>query len=343
VTNRNKRSIPASGLGWLRVAGMVTCGIAGVFPFTRPLIAQGAQSQPLGLGQIQRLIQLQAPDATIAAEIRRRGLSFTPDRRTVEALRGAGPETLQAIDELRPMLDEAKLAIPQTLTKIYQALDQGNPQAIGPFVSPEITSRTQALDAVCRPFTYKAHYVETIIERPGRKFEARVRVLFKPFDEKAQVFTFHPNRSTFVLIQVGNDPLTLETEAAKEVVRQFVFAVRAGKWDVASRYASPHLPIDKMKAPEWAQYFDKITGAQVDSVQIIADHGILLLVRVDVRSYSAHLPDFLVDPATGLIVRAFFRARENIFTKLPDPTGFTDPDIEASILKRFGLVGPKEP
>ena len=172
MTNGNNRSIPGPRpirLRWLRIAGVVTFGIAGVLPFTKPLNAQGAQSQPLGLSQIQRLIQLQAPDATIAAEIRRRGLNFTPDRKTVEALRGAGPETLQAIDELRPMLDEARLAIPQLLTKIYRSLDQGNPQAIGSFVSPDITTRVQTLDAICRPFAYKAHYVETIIERPGQE------------------------------------------------------------------------------------------------------------------------------------------------------------------------------
>jgi hypothetical protein len=134
----------------------------------------------------------------------------------------------------------------------------------------------------------------------GKKFEARVRVLFKPFEEKAQVFTFHPNRGTFLLIQMGNDPLALETEAAKEAGRQFIFAVRAGKWDVASRYAPPHLPINKMRAPEWEEYFGKITSAQVSSVEIIADHGILLLVGVDVRSYSSHLPDFLVDPLCAL-------------------------------------------
>jgi hypothetical protein len=320
-------------------------GIVGFVESAKPVSAQGAQTQPLSLSQIQKLIQLRAPDAAIAAEIRRRGLGFAPSKETAELLRrgGAGPDTLQAIDELRPMLDEAKQAIPATLTKIYQFLDQGNPQAVRPLVSPQIADRADNLDAICRPFSYRAHYVKAIIERPGQKFEVHVRALFKPFDEKAQVFTFHASQGTFMLVEMSVDPLTLETEAAKETVRQFVFAVRAGQWDAASRYVSPHLPLDKMKVPQWEEYFGKITSAKVSSVGTIADHGIRLLVRVDVRDYSSHLPDFLVDPDTGLVVRAFFRAPENIFTKLPDPAGFTDPNTEADTLKRFGLTATTEP
>jgi TonB family protein len=332
-------------LRWLRLGVMLAVfGVVGVVEFAQLLSAQGAQTQPLSLSQIQKVIQVQSPDAVIAAEIRRRGLNFAPSKETTESLRraGAGPDTLQAIDELRPMLDEAKQAIPGVLTKIYQSLDQGNPQAARPLVSSQIGGSADRLDSICRPFTYRAHYIEAVIERPGQRFETHVRVLFRPFEEKAQVFTFRPSQASFLLERVDADPLKPESDAARETVRQFVFAVGAGKWDVASRYASPRLPIERMKSPLWLEYFAKMTSAQVTGVHIIADRGILLLVEVDVGNHSWNRPDFWVDPATGLLVRAFFLPPGDIGFKLPDPDGFRDPDLEAHTLKRFGLMAAEK-
>lgn len=194
------------------------------------------------------------------------------------------------------------------------------------------------LDAICMPFSYRAYYVSSVIERPGPVFEARVRTLFKPFEANAQVFTFQPYMGSFMLMRVEKDTLSAEIESAKEAVRQFIFAVRAGRWDVAARYALPGLPLEQMKSPQWAEYFSKITSANASHDGTITKGGILLLIRVDVRNYSSYLPDFLVDPENGLIVRAFFRSPENIFSQLPDPAGFTDPDTEANFLKRFGLL-----
>jgi hypothetical protein len=127
-------------------------GIVDFVESAKPVRAQGSQTQPLSLSQIQKLIQVQAPDAAVAAEIRRRGLNFAPSKETSESLRraGGGPDTLQAIDELRPMLDEAKQAIPAVLTKIYKSLDQGNPQAARLLVSPQIGASADRLDSICR-------------------------------------------------------------------------------------------------------------------------------------------------------------------------------------------------
>jgi hypothetical protein len=145
-------------------------------------------------------------------------------------------------------------------------------------------------------------------------------------------------QGAFTLLEVRSDPMTAEKEAATDAVRQVIFATKAGRWDVVAKYASPRLPVEKMKTPEWEAFYSKITSANVSSVELRSDHGILLLVRADVRGYTGTLPDFLVDPTTGLIVRAFFRSPENIFTHVPNPDGFTDPDIEAYTLKRFGLT-----
>lgn len=57
------------------------------------------QSRPLLLDQIQDLIRNSAPDAAIAIEIQRRGISFQLDSRTLDELRklGAGPNTIQSL------------------------------------------------------------------------------------------------------------------------------------------------------------------------------------------------------------------------------------------------------
>jgi TonB family protein len=136
---------------------------------------------------------------------------------------------------------------------------------------------------------------------------------------------------------VDPDQFSTEAEQAKESVRQFIFAVKGGRWEIAAHYASPNLPLDPLKAPKYAAYFDKITTANASFDKTLYEGGIRLLIRVDVRGGLWYLPDFLVDPSTGLIVRAFFRSPENIYSEVPDPAGVTDPDFEAYTLKRFGL------
>jgi TonB family protein len=335
--------------------------------FLWPQNAAGQQSavRRLTLSQVEELVSHHVPDATMQREIQRRGLAFTPTAAVLESLRakGAGLLTLAEISALEPKgagpragripvpgmsapvsepaqltLEVARRALPAILTQIYRSLDAGDPQAARQFLSGDVLNDAQQLDAICMPFSYRAHYVSSVIERPGPVFEARVRTLFKPFEAKAQVFTFQPYMGTFMLLRVEKDPLAAEIDSAQEAVRQFIFAVRAGTWDVAARYASPGLPLEQMKSPDWAEYFSKITSAKVSSDDIRTKGGLLLLIRVDVRGYSSYLPDFLVDPESGLIVRAFFRSPENIFSQLPDPDGFTDPDAEANFLKRFGLT-----
>jgi TonB family protein len=333
----------------------------------RSLAAQPAVPK-LTLAQVEQLVSSHVPDSTMRVQIQSRGLAFTPSAAIVESLRakGAGPLTLAAIEARVPkgaeagrrlspganggasqgnlpgreapqaMLGQARRDIPGILTRIYQSLDEGNPQAARAFLSGDVLSDARQLDGICLPFSYKADYVASIIERPGPVFEARGRTLFKPSSAKAQVFTFQPYMGSFMLLRVENDNFAAEIESAKEAVRQFIFAVRAGRWDVASRYASPGLPLEQMKSPKWEEYFSKITSANASHDGTLTKGGILLLIRVDVRNYSSYLPDFLVDPETGLIVRAFFRSPENLFSQLPDPAGFTDPDLERNEMKRFG-------
>lgn len=351
---------------WARrsVAGLVLVFLVIAMFWSPNAIGQQPSLPKLTLGQIEQLVSHGVPDSTMAAQIQKRGLAFTPTPANLDELRakGAGPLTLAEIDasipngaarkEARPpapttnatvtdqtqlTLDLARRSIPAIVTKIYRSLDDGDPQAARQFLSGDVLNNTQTLDAICMPFSYRGHYISSVIERPGPIYEARVRALFKPSAEKAQVFSFQPSMGSFMLLSVEKDPMTAEIDTAKESVRQFIFAVRAGRWDVAARYASPGLPLEQMKKPEWADYFSKITSANISSNDIRTQGGLLLLIRVDVRSYSSYLPDFLVDPESGQIVRAFFRSPENIYSQLPDPAGFTDPNTETNFLQRFAL------
>lgn len=352
-------------------AGFAVILLATVAIFAHPIaIGQQPPLPKLTLSQIEQLVSHGVPDSTMAAQIQKRGLAFTPTPANLEELRakGAGPLTIAAIestmrgganpgrtalqepvaaaapgyDASASMLSEARQTIPLEVATIFHSLDEGNPQGARRFLSSDILNDAHHLDQICIPYTYRAHYVASIVERPGDLFETRVRVLIKPFKEVAQIFWFHASNGVFVATGVDSDQFTTDAEQAKESVRQFIFAVKGGRWEIAARYASPHLPLDPLKSPKYAAYFEKITTANASFDKTLYEGGIRLLIRVDVRGGLWYLPDFLVDPSTGLIVRAFFRSPENIYSEVPDPAGVTDPDFEAYTLKRFGLEADAE-
>ena len=296
-----------SRLRWLGIVGMFALGVASLMLLTKPVSAQGTQGQPLSLAQVQKLIQVQAPDATIAAEIRRRGLSFAPTKETAEALRraGAGTETLQAIDELRPMLDEAKQAIPGILTKIYSSLDQGNPQAIRPFVSPQIAGNASTLDGICRPFTYKAHYIEAIIERPGQRFEVRVHALFQPFDERASVLVFRPFQGNFQLTGTNStmdEWFGPSKEAAIQVARNFIYAAKAQQAGVLAGLVASGLDVSQYTSNAcWREALQRIVDVTDAHAELAQRKGLKIRVGVNVtvqtRVFTTAQANFWVDRA----------------------------------------------
>jgi TonB family protein len=241
----------------------------------------------------------------------------------------------------KPTLDDAKREIPKVLEQVYSALNDGRPRDVAPFVSQNIANDVHTLDKLCQPFTYRAHYLVSVIERPDATFVAREQILFKPFREKARFLFFQESSGRFFLVAVRDDNFEQELEDAKEAVRQFIFAARAGEWGVVSRYASPHLPIDTLKEPEWTNYLAGMTKAEVDYSEVIADRGIMLRLSVSVRGAGVWAPAFLVEPATGKIVKAFYIVPMGIMTATsgaPSRDGITDPEIENEALKRFGLL-----
>jgi hypothetical protein len=294
MTNDKNHAFPEAGrLRWVRTVGIVAFGIAGLLQLAKTVNAQGVQTQPLSLIQIQKLIRVQAPDSTIAAEIRRRGLGFVASKEISEALRraGAGAETLQAIDELRPMLDEARQAIPPILARIYQSLDQGNPQAIRPFVSPQIAGDAARLDAISRPFAYRAHYIEAVIERPGQRFEVRVHALFKPLVEKAQVLTFHPSRGTFLLMDIadpGDDWFGPAKEAAIQIARNFIYAAKAQRAEVLAGLVVPGLDVSRyLSEPCWRDKFQLVIEVRDVRAQLEDHQGLKIAVHAQVAVKAA--------------------------------------------------------
>jgi TonB family protein len=351
---------------WIAMAGTAVFCIANVLFATKPAAAQGAQGQPLSLAQVEKLIQVQAPDAAIAAEIRRRGLSFAPSKETSAVLRraGAGSETLQAIDELRPMLDEAKQAIPAILTKIYNSLDQGNPQAIRPFVSPQIAGDMAKLDAVCRPFTYRAHYVEAIIERPGQRFEVRVHAFFQPFEERASVLAFRPVQGSFQLTGIDgptDDWFGPGKEAAIRLARNFIYAAKAQQASVLAGLVASRLDVSQYTANTcWREALQLVMEVKDAHAELEERKGLKIRVRayVTVKTSSAldtEQANFWVDRlndqykivvAEPLHNPSFILRPPILFNNAPPvcrgmDEGFFAPlegsDLEDDTLKRFGL------
>lgn len=211
-----------------------------------PLYLCAQAQSPLTLEQVRNLISIGAPDATVAHEIQTRGISFTPDRELLTRFESqhAGAKTLAALRDFLPMLDEAKKQIPQLLQTIYSALDQGNPLSVHNLMSNELANNTAKLDTICKPFTYRSHYVEGVIERPQKRFEVRVHVLFKPLDERVYLLWFGLSGTGFQLQDVGDPPTDWfqpQLTAAEQVVRKFVYAANAGRNDVVQQIVTPGL------------------------------------------------------------------------------------------------------
>ena len=226
-------------------------------------------------------------------------------------------------------LEEARRMIPAALDRIYSALNDGKPQDASAVLPPAILNSEHDLDYLCQPFTHRAHYVVSVVEQPDGTYLASVRTLFKPFKERAFVFHFRKTGDSFVAFRIDDDSFSQEGDAARDTVRQFILAAKAGDWDRATQYTSPHFPVDELKTPAWERYLSRIGGTDPEgSMRVSTEHGIMIEQQFVLRLLED--PGFLVDPATGKIVRAFYKVGTS-FTNAaspPDNAGITDPDIE---------------
>lgn len=293
----------------------------------------------LTLSQVEQLVSHGVPDSTLSSQIQRRGLAFTPNPALVDSLRakGAGPQTLAAIQACFPnggpsetgkhgtparngaesggtdtlqatgesssMLNQAKSLIPAILTRIYQSLDEGNPQGVHQFLADAIANDAQRLDWICHPFTYRAHYIEAIIERPGLMFEVRAHVLVKPLDEKVEVLTFHPNQGRLSLVQISDatdDWIGPEKEAAIQTVRNFIYAAKAQRADVLAALVGSGLDASQYTANAcWRQALVRVTEVGSASAGLESLKGLKIKVSaslsIETRVFTGVEAFFWVD------------------------------------------------
>jgi hypothetical protein len=243
-------------------------------------------------------------------------------------------------------LDAAKAAISGALGQIYAALTRGEPTAAAPYLATRILQDTGMLDRICRPFTYRAHYLEAIAERPdpqGLIFQARVRVLFTPLEEHADTMAFRLIEGRYVLLDVqesGEDWFGPQKAEAADVVRRFLYAAKAGENQIAQQNVSANFPftefVGNAKIQERLIWIKEV---QVSSRSVAQLQGLKFAIVVtfpecfgtiaNKRFYLDRFGDQLK------IVRALDKSNLPTVCEWPEPVG--DPDIEAYTLKRFGI------
>jgi hypothetical protein len=309
--------------------------------------AQISRDKPLSLEQIVALIKANIPDSSIAIEIQRRGLDFVPDRNIIDKLYqlGAGPATLEGIKRLVPLLEEAKKIIPDILNRIYQALNQGDPNSARSFIATQLLSSSQRLDSVCKPFTYRAHYIESIIERPNRRIETRTRVLFQPMEERAETLTFRVEGDNFLLENISNylgDWFNSWTNEAMELARTFFYSLKASRKDVLTKLVSSTEELSLISDPAFQGYLqsvqeiENVPGWSHPTIGIESYKGLKAHVKLPCkgRSVFSDTWEFYVDRIGNeyKIVKWKITARGGLRDKTW--TG-EDPNIEFYTLKRF--------
>jgi hypothetical protein len=253
----------------------------------------------------------------------------------------------------RVTLDQAQHAIPDVLTRIYRALEQGNIDSARPLVSAEVANSAEKLDRLCKPFNYRAHYIEGIVERPSSVFEARIHLLSKPLDESIYVLLFRVRQGGFYLADI-TDPtdnwIEPEKEMAKDLARKFIFAARAGREDVLKDLVSPGLNIKPfLIGPCWKAYFEHINQLEPSFVDVKSRQGLKFLVTMNPDACNAKAY-FLIDQIDGKykIVAADPHGQYYICFGLNDWAGVActselfdykaeDLNLEEYTLRRFGV------
>jgi hypothetical protein len=248
-------------------------------------------------------------------------------------------------------LAAAKDAIPKALDAIYHSLDQGDPAGASAFLPANMLHDDGALDSICRPFTFRAYYVENVIARADDRFLVRIRALFKPPDERLFTMTFHLSGSQCVLESAknnGGEWGPAEREDAGEIVRRFLYALKAGKSDLAAEAVSAHFPFADCTADEDIRrhlgMLDQVRIKEVSREQYV---GLKTVVVVSFPEGGVVWADkrFYLEPIDGnlKIVRAFYSrdvGQPQAFASWRWAHFYEDPDIEAYTMRRFKL-GPQ--
>jgi TonB family protein len=242
-------------------------------------------------------------------------------------------------------LSDARAAIPKALDAIYKSLNDGDPTGAARYLPQKILQSTNALDFICRPFTFRGYYIEAMAARPDERFQARVRVLFKPLDERAHTMMFHVAKGQPVLEdmqETGDDWWNPEKEEAKGVVRRFVYALKAGRNEIAMGMVSPNFPFSKcIEDVDVQKHLARVAEVQTSRVSREQDRGIKIVVGVEFPEFFSYSFEklFSLERIGGemRIVRAFYPLM-GLNDPVRWPQFYEDPEIEQNTLKRFGLA-----
>jgi TonB family protein len=377
---------PASMLGTLRL--LVILAVAAML-VSQSTAGQQPALQKLTLSQIEGLVSHSVPDSTLHTAIMTRGLAFTPTGAILEALRakGAGPLVLSDIGERIPggavpppetiasgggggvsiTLVDARRVIPVELTTIFQALNDGNPQGASRYLAPDVASSSQRLDSICRPFTYRAHSIEAIIERPNGMFEARVRVLYKPFDERGLVLKFRIASGVFQLVESSDwldEWFGPSEETAAQMARKFIYAAKAHESSVLPALVDSGIDVSRYTAdPCWREALARITGVEKVITPLEQFHGLKIhataVVTIDtaIWMYSEVRSDFWIDRVGSEYKIVAMTLMQNPAFIVSDPGHAPEacrgvdknffaqvqaPGLERRTLARFGLASGDE-
>jgi len=249
----------------------------------------------------------------------------------------------------------ARRMIPGMLTRICQALNEGNPSSVQGMIAPNARNNFQMFDTICKPFTYRAHYIERIVERPNNVIQAWVRVLAKPLDERGYALDFKNENGSLVLVDVADPPeewFGPELSEARDLARRFMYASMAGRRDVLESLVPPGVDISHFAdGPCW----QTILGGQVKaySAKMISYKG--LQAEVTIGGAQTQSFSFLVGSVDGQykIVSPYHNVK-NEYVLNYDPKqvcgsstwefmhnlGQTeDPNLATRTLARFNLQG----
>src|ERR1043165_3337047 len=173
---------------------------------------------------------------TRAIEDARKQTALQAKQREVAVSHEAPPVTVKPA-----LLDRAKAIIPEELKEIYAALNAGNPKGATKFLDAKILADYASLDRICKPFTYRAHYIESMFERAGEMCKVRARVLLQPLSEGAHIFVFKRQGDNFDLSDLEDRPtqyadwFKVEKETAVETARKLMYALSGKRQDVLEK------------------------------------------------------------------------------------------------------------
>ena len=250
-------------------------------------------------------------------------------------------------------LTKAKQSIPTILKSIYEALNNGDIGATRLLVSSELINSTEKLEAICKPFNYRAHYIEAMVERPDQVFEVRAHVLLRPLDEYAYSLLFRISQDRFYLadvIEPSENWIDPQKKIAEELARKFIYAARAGRQDILKQIVSPAFDTTPfITDPCWKVFFENINQITYPSVSIEADRGRKLKVELFLDACSNAQGTFVVDRIDGeyKIVKAdpyghsiCFGLHAEAGNKCSStfPEIVEDRNLEEYTLRRFGLI-----